>query len=89
MRGRVKEILCKVLSNANLQLDDPPSRPDRHRVGAGPTGIQFGKDAANLPLNCGIGKWSDAQFLRAVHQGISADGSRLGTRAANDLRPRM
>ena len=25
----------------------------------------------------GIGKWSDAQFLRAVHQGISADGSRL------------
>jgi mono/diheme cytochrome c family protein len=25
----------------------------------------------------GIGKWSDAQFLRAVHKGISADGSRL------------
>jgi mono/diheme cytochrome c family protein len=25
----------------------------------------------------GIGKWSDAQFLRAVHRGISADGSRL------------
>jgi len=25
----------------------------------------------------GIGKWSDAQFLRAVHEGISADGSRL------------
>lgn len=25
----------------------------------------------------GIGKWSDAQFLRAVHQGVSADGSRL------------
>jgi mono/diheme cytochrome c family protein len=25
----------------------------------------------------GIGKWSDAQFVRAVHRGISADGSRL------------
>jgi mono/diheme cytochrome c family protein len=25
----------------------------------------------------GIGRWSDAQFLRAVHRGISADGSRL------------
>jgi mono/diheme cytochrome c family protein len=25
----------------------------------------------------GIGNWSDAQFLRAVHQGISADGTRL------------
>jgi mono/diheme cytochrome c family protein len=25
----------------------------------------------------GIGKWTDAQFLRAVHQGISADGTRL------------
>lgn len=25
----------------------------------------------------GIGKWSDAQFLKAVHQGIAADGSRL------------
>ena len=25
----------------------------------------------------GIGRWSDAQFLRAVHQGIAADGSRL------------
>jgi mono/diheme cytochrome c family protein len=25
----------------------------------------------------GIGKWSDAQFLRTVHQGVSADGSRL------------
>jgi mono/diheme cytochrome c family protein len=25
----------------------------------------------------GIGKWSDAEFLRAVHKGISADGSRL------------
>jgi mono/diheme cytochrome c family protein len=25
----------------------------------------------------GIGKWTDAQFLRAVHKGISADGSRL------------
>jgi mono/diheme cytochrome c family protein len=25
----------------------------------------------------GIGKWSDAQFLRAMHEGISADGSRL------------
>jgi|HubBroStandDraft_4_1064222.scaffolds.fasta_scaffold143732_2 mono/diheme cytochrome c family protein len=25
----------------------------------------------------GIGKWSDTQFLRAVHRGISADGSRL------------
>lgn len=25
----------------------------------------------------GIGNWSDAQFLRAVHKGISADGSRL------------
>jgi mono/diheme cytochrome c family protein len=25
----------------------------------------------------GIGNWSDAQFLRAVHQGIAADGSRL------------
>ncbi len=25
----------------------------------------------------GIGRWTDAQFLRAVHQGISADGSRL------------
>jgi mono/diheme cytochrome c family protein len=25
----------------------------------------------------GIGKWSDAQFLRAVHKGISNDGSRL------------
>jgi len=25
----------------------------------------------------GIGKWPDAQFLRAVHQGLSADGSRL------------
>jgi mono/diheme cytochrome c family protein len=25
----------------------------------------------------GIGKWSDAQFLRAVHRGVSADGSRL------------
>ncbi len=25
----------------------------------------------------GIGKWSDAQFLGAVHRGISADGSRL------------
>ena len=28
-------------------------------------------------LDTGIGAWSDAQFLRAVHQGISADGSRL------------
>jgi mono/diheme cytochrome c family protein len=25
----------------------------------------------------GIGKWSDAQFLRAVHEGVSADGSHL------------
>jgi mono/diheme cytochrome c family protein len=25
----------------------------------------------------GIGRWSDAQFLRAVHRGISADGTRL------------
>jgi mono/diheme cytochrome c family protein len=25
----------------------------------------------------GIGKWSDAQFVRAVHRGVSADGSRL------------
>jgi mono/diheme cytochrome c family protein len=25
----------------------------------------------------GIGKWTDPQFLRAVHQGVSADGSRL------------
>lgn len=25
----------------------------------------------------GIGKWSDAQFLRAAHEGISPDGSRL------------
>ena len=25
----------------------------------------------------GVGKWSDAQFIRAVHRGISADGSRL------------
>ena len=25
----------------------------------------------------GIGKWSDEQFVRAVHQGIAADGSRL------------
>jgi mono/diheme cytochrome c family protein len=25
----------------------------------------------------GIGKWSDAQFIKAVHKGISADGSRL------------
>lgn len=25
----------------------------------------------------GIGAWTDAQFLRAVHQGISADGTRL------------
>jgi mono/diheme cytochrome c family protein len=25
----------------------------------------------------GIGRWSDAQFLSAVHQGIAADGSRL------------
>jgi mono/diheme cytochrome c family protein len=25
----------------------------------------------------GIGKWTDAQFLKAVHQGVSADGKRL------------
>src|SRR5579863_1649060 len=25
----------------------------------------------------GIGRWSDAQFLRAVHRGVSANGSRL------------
>lgn len=28
-------------------------------------------------LETGIGKWTDAEFVRAVHKGIAADGSRL------------
>lgn len=60
----------------------PEGRRDWSRTGAGGPPIN-GPWGAALPRNitpsrsAGIGTWTDAQIIRAVTQGISADGHRL------------
>ena len=76
-RGSITKVKC-FAGAGHCAVCHTPTRGTRvgRRVGATPFGTIYSTNITPDP-ETGIGRWSEAAFARAMHEGVARDGSHL------------